>query len=387
MRLNDLNCIIIIVILILCRLVCRYNLFNKEKSEGMALKKIKKYITMALAGVMILSFAGCNMIERTPESIQKTVLAKVGSKKITKADIDLAIKPYLEQYKQQYGEDFENKDELKDTLKNLRKQQLEGLVDQEVLLQNKEALDVNPSDDEVQTQVDERIKYYKDQLGSDDKYQQFITSYGYNDDTFEAFWKTQVVVGMVVDKIVADVEVTDDDIQSYYNDNQATYTTKAGADVTHLLFAPAKDANGNAVEGGDAEAKAKADAAKVKADAGTSLKDLSTSEEFKTAGKFTSQYQELGRVPFEDSKMAKEFEDAFKVLPANKVSDVVKTQFGYHLIVNTNIYPNDVVAPLDDKLKETVKGTVTDQKKQDAYKDKVQELKDKMKVKLYEDKL
>ncbi|MDS0525306.1 peptidylprolyl isomerase [Clostridium sp. SHJSY1] len=351
------------------------------------MKKIKKYVTMALAGVMILSFAGCNMIEKTPEAIQKTVLAKVGDKKITKADVDKLIKPYLEQYKQQYGEDFETKEELKDTLKQLRTQQLEGLVDQEVLLQNKEALEVNPDDEEVQTQVDERIKYYKDALGSDEQYEQFIESYGFDDESFQEYWKTQVVVGMIVNKIVEDVQVSDEDIQKYYDDNKDTYTKKAGADVTHLLFQPAKDANGNAVEGGDDAAKAKAEAAKAKAAAGTSLKDLSNSDEFKSGDKFTSKFEELGRVSFENSGMVKEFEDAFKKLPANQVSDVVKTEFGYHVIVNTNVYPNDEVTPLDDALKEQIKSTALQEKQQTAYKDKVQELKDKMKVKLYEDKL
>ncbi|WP_185966839.1 SurA N-terminal domain-containing protein, partial [Clostridium sp. HBUAS56017] len=303
------------------------------------MREIRKYVTMALAGVMILSFAGCSMIERTPESIQKTVLAKVGNKKITRADVDLALKPYLEQYKKQYGEDFENKEELKEPLKNMRKQQLEGLVDQEVLLQNKEALDVNPSDEEIQAQVDDRIKYFKDSTGSDDKYEEFVKSYGYDVDSFEKFLKTQAVVSMVVDKIVEGVEVTDEDVENNYNENKSTYTTKAGADVTHLLFAPAKDAKGNVVEGADAAAKTKADAARAKAVSGTSLKDLSTSAEFKDSAK----YEELGRVSFVDSGMVKEFEDAFKVLPANQVSEVVKTQFGYHIIVNTKVYPNDEV--------------------------------------------
>ncbi|MBD7910965.1 MULTISPECIES: SurA N-terminal domain-containing protein [Clostridium] len=347
------------------------------------MKKIKKYIIMALAGVMVLSFAGCNMIERTPESIQKTVLAKVGDKKITKGDVDKALKQYLDQYKQQYGEDFEKKDELKEQLKNMRKQYLESLVDQEVLLKNKEALGVEIDDEEIQKEVDQQIDSFKKQIGSDDKYEEYLKSIGYDSDSIVEELKKQLVSQKIVNKIVEGVEVTDEDVENNYNDNKSTYTTKAGADVTHLLFAPAKDANGNAVEGGDAAAKAKADAARAKAVSGTSLKDLSTSAEFKDSSK----YEELGRVSFENSGMVKEFEDAFKVLPANQVSEVVKTQFGYHIIVNTKVYPNDEVKPLDDTLKGTIKSQLLQQKQQDAYKDKVQELKDNMKVKLYEDKL
>jgi foldase protein PrsA len=326
-------------------------------------------VTIVVAGVMIVSFAGCSLVE------------------ITKGDVDLAIKPYLEQYKEQYGSDFESKEELKEELKNLRKKQLDGLVDQEVLLQSKKELDVNPSDEEIQTQVDDRVKYYKNLAGSDEQYEKMVDLYGYNSDSFQEYLKIQVVVGMLVQKITDDVQVVDEDIQSYYEHNIDKYTKKAGANVTHLLFQPTKDANGNIVAGSDEVARAKADAAKVKAAAGTSLKDLSNSEEFKSGDKFISRYEDLGRLPFESSGMVKEFEVAFKKLQANQVSDVVKTDFGYHIIVNTNVYPNDEVITLDDNLKEIIKADALQQKQFDIYKEKVEELKGNIKIKLYEDKL
>ena len=63
------------------------------------MRNIKKIVSIALAGITVFSFAGCNMIERTEESKQKTVYAKVGKKKITKGDVDKALKTYLDQYK------------------------------------------------------------------------------------------------------------------------------------------------------------------------------------------------------------------------------------------------------------------------------------------------
>ena len=65
------------------------------------MKKVKTYISIALIGAMALSFTGCNMIKRTAASIGKTVLAEVGDKKITRADVDAELKTTLSQYKEQ----------------------------------------------------------------------------------------------------------------------------------------------------------------------------------------------------------------------------------------------------------------------------------------------
>lgn len=347
------------------------------------MKKIKKLVTIAVLATMAASFTGCNMIERTEESKEKTVLAKVGKTKITRGDVDEALKTYLDYYKEQYGDDFESNESLKSTLQSLRTQQLEGLVDQEVLMQSKDQFGVNPTDEEIQTEVDSRIDYYKQATGSEEAYESFISSYGYNDDSFQEYLKEQVVLGMVVDAMIADVEVTDEDIESYYNENISNYTTKAGADVTHILVQPETDSSGNEVEGADEAAKAKAEEIRQKALAGESLKDIANSDEFKDSCK----YEDLGRVSFENSGMVKEFEDAFKVLPAGQVSDVVKTSFGYHVIVNTAVYPEDQVQPLDDSLKEEIKNKVLYNKQESAYETKLQELKENLKVKVYENRI
>lgn len=347
------------------------------------MKKIKNLVSIALTGMMVFSFAGCSMIERTEESKQKTVLAKVGNKKITKADVDGALKTYLDYYKQNYGDDFESNESIKANLKSLRTKQLEGLVDQEVLLQSKDKLGVNPSDEEIQSEVDERVTYYREALGSDESYESFIEQYGYNDESFKEYLKTQAILTMVVDAMTADAEVTDEDIEKGYNDNIDKYTTKAGADVTHILVSVEKDSDGNVVEGSEEKAKAEAEKIRQRALAGQSLEDISKSDEFKDSCK----YEDLGRVSFENSGMVQEFEDAFKVLPAGKVSDVVKTSFGYHVIVNTAVYPEDKVEPLNDELKGKIKNDLLYNKQESAYNDKIEELKKDIKIKIYENRI
>lgn len=347
------------------------------------MKKIKKYVSMVLAGTMIFALAGCSMIERTEESKGKTVLAKVGNTKITRADVDERLNVYLDQYKQQYGDNFESNESLKESLKSLRTQQLDAMIDEEVLNQSREDFGVNPTDEEIQEKVDERVNYFKEIAGSDEQYVSFLKSYGYTEESFVENLKKQALLGMVVDAMVAGVEVTDEDVETYYNENIDNYTKKPGAHVTHLLFQPEKDDNGNVVQGGEEVALALAEQARQEALAGKSLKEISESSEF--SGK--SKYEDLNYVTFEDSGMVQEFEDAFKVLPVNQVSEIVKTNYGYHIIVNTEVKNEEQVEPLDENLKETIRANLLTKKQEEAYEKKLEEAKEKIKVKKYENRL
>jgi len=54
----------------------------------MELKKIKKLITAALLATFMISASACGMIEKTPEAIAKSAVAKVNGVKITRAELD-----------------------------------------------------------------------------------------------------------------------------------------------------------------------------------------------------------------------------------------------------------------------------------------------------------
>lgn len=331
---------------------------------------IKKYMSVALAGVMALSIAGCNIIERTPESIGKTVLAKVDGDKITKADLDEEMKAVLEQYKSYYGDDYESNDSLKDTLKEARQNYLNYLIEEKVLLKAADELGVTPSDDDIDTFVQEQMDKYKKYNNDDeDQFEEYLDSIGFTVDSFKEYLKKQCIVQAAIDKWVEDVDATDDEIETYYNDNIDSYKEKPGAYVTHILFT-----------GDNAEANAKK--AQEYAKDGKSLEDISKMDEFKDV----CSYEDLGHKNFENSGLVTEFENAFKALPAGQVSDPVQTSYGWHIIYNTKVNTEEKTPTLDE-VKDEVKEKVLSTKKQDEYNNKMEEYKEKYKTKTYEDKL
>ena len=56
------------------------------------MRSIKRIVLAAVVATMAFSMAGCKLIQKTPEAIQNTVLAKVGSEKITLGDVDAELK-------------------------------------------------------------------------------------------------------------------------------------------------------------------------------------------------------------------------------------------------------------------------------------------------------
>jgi len=70
-------------------------------------KNIKKVVAVAMTAMMALTAVGCNMIQKTPEAINKSVVAVVGSEKITYGDLDKELEYLKEQLKERLSENLE----------------------------------------------------------------------------------------------------------------------------------------------------------------------------------------------------------------------------------------------------------------------------------------
>ena len=332
------------------------------------MKKIKKIIATIAILTIAVSAMGCKMIEKTPEAIQKTVLATVGSEKITKGDLDKLLSQYDAQLKQQYGDDYATNDKVKDQIKQLKQKQLDSLVTEKILLQKATELNLKPSDDDINKKIDEQINQIKTQYPGEGQYESVLQQNNVTEDQLKESMKTSIIATAVQEDILKDVAVTDDEVQTYYDENkESKYTVGAGATAAHILVADEETAK---------SLKAKLDAG---ADFATLAKENSTDPGSKDKG------GSYGFMPYNSTKFVAEFMDAFKTLKEGEVSAPVKSQFGYHLIKATGIKGAEVT-PLD-KAKEEIKATLLKEKQGTAFTSKVEEWKTELKVKTYEDKL
>jgi peptidyl-prolyl cis-trans isomerase C len=124
--------------------------------------------------------------------------------------------------------------------------------------------------------------------------------------------------------VLKDIVITEEEIKKHYQENEKTYIYPAQAKARHILIKVAP----NAPEEEKKKAKEKAEGL---------LKKVKDGEDFaKLAGEFSEDQAtqkkggDLGY--FSKGRMVKPFEDAAFALKPGQVSEIVESQFGFHII-------------------------------------------------------
>ncbi|MBA5604050.1 SurA N-terminal domain-containing protein [Duganella sp. FT3S] len=142
------------------------------------------------------------------------------------------------------------------------------------------------------------------------------------------------------DAVMSQVSVSDADISAYYGQNQQRYTTPETRRASHILVAVKKDAS--AADKAAAKAKAEAILAEVRKAPGDFAKIAKAKSEDPGSA---AQGGDLDVI--EKGTMTKPVEDAIYKLKQGEISDLVQSEFGYHILTVTALKPA-TVKPLDE---------------------------------------
>ncbi|OOM77303.1 foldase protein PrsA [Clostridium puniceum] len=184
------------------------------------MKRLKKIIVAISILIITVLTIRCNIIEKTPEVMQKTVIATVGKEKITKEDFDKEISKYDAQLKKQFGDDYETNDEVKDELKQMKEKRLDDMINGKILLIKATQLNIKPSDDDINKQIDQQMKQINARYAQKEQFESALQQSGMTEDTLKESMKTQIITNVIQNYMVKDVTVTDDEVQVYYNENK-----------------------------------------------------------------------------------------------------------------------------------------------------------------------
>ncbi|WP_300386404.1 peptidylprolyl isomerase [Clostridium sp.] len=323
--------------------------------------KIKKILAAGALSIFAFSAVGCNMIEKTPEAIKNTVLAKVSGEKITKGEVDEIADPYL----LQYGEDYATNTELADTVKQTKIQALNLLVEEKMMNLKAEELGVVPNQEEIDAEVNKYLEGMKTNYGGEEGLnaaleQAGLKLEGYTESLIKSI-KSQLTRNNVIEDLFKDIATEDEEIKTYFDENKESFVTGT---VSHILItdeAKAKEIRERATAGEDFAELAK----EYSEDPGT-----------KEAG------GSLGTVAYNSTKYMAEFMDGVRATKNNEISEPVKSSYGYHIIKVTDYKEENL-----ESSKESIKTTLENQKKNDLYNEKIEQWKKDYNVKTYEDKL
>ncbi|RYG21319.1 MAG: peptidylprolyl isomerase, partial [Burkholderiales bacterium] len=130
----------------------------------------------------------------------------------------------------------------------------------------------------------------------------------------------------------AQVTVSDADIKSYYDQNAKRYTTEEQRRASHILITAPKDAP--AKDRAAAKAKAEALLAQLRKNPADFAKLAKENSQDPGSAERGGDLDFFGK-----GMMVKQFEDTAYKLQKGQISDVVESEFGYHIIQVTDIKP------------------------------------------------
>ncbi|GIN71933.1 foldase protein PrsA [Bacillus sp. J14TS2] len=277
--------------------------------------------------VIVLIILGAAVIFTTA-FVKRDIVANVGDAKITKDEL-------YEQLVDNYGE-----------------QTLDGMINDEIVKMEAKKEKVSISDDEINQEMDK----YVEQSGGEEAFNSALQQQGLTKKDLEK----DIVSFLSIQKILEPrIDISDDEIKEYFEDNKASFDQEEQVEASHILVDDEKTAK---------EVKQKIDDGE---DFAELAKEYSTDESNAESG------GELGF--FGKGKMVKEFEDKAFSMKVDEISDPVKTEHGYHIIKVTD-KKDAKEAKLEDH-KEEVKDALFEQKLQTEYQTWLNEKKEDYKIK------
>ncbi|MGD8676306.1 MAG: peptidylprolyl isomerase [Desulfobacterales bacterium] len=219
----------------------------------------------------------------------------------------------------------------------LRNEILDSLIDQELLYQDSQKQHMQVDNKAVDEKYDEIKKRFKTE-------QEFKDAIAKMDVT-EAEIRSQLKKGLAIDellktKVVKDIQVTEEEAKKYYDEHTDQFKQAEQVKASHILIQVAPDANDEK----KTEAKKKITVVQERLEKG---EDFAAVAKESSEGPSKSRGGDLGF--FQRGQMDKSFEEAAFALEPGKVSDVVETRFGYHIIKVDEKKPATTLAFSDEK--------------------------------------
>ena len=300
---------------------------------------MKKIFTLILCLMMTVSLIGC--------SSENKIVATVNGQDITLGNYEklLALnKSSMESY---YGSDIwsqeiEDGKTYEDMIKDMV---LETMIGSEVIYQQAEKDKVLPTDEQVQEQIDS----FNESIKDDTDYQKELKNMGINEKFLKFQFARDLANTNLQAKFEEDTKISEDEMKKYYEENKDDFYTDT-VTASHILIKTIDDDGNELSEAKKKEAKKTAEEALAKVKAG---EDFATVAKEYSEDSSASSGGELGT--FGRGKMVTEFENAAFAMKAGEISDIVETEYGYHIIkVTDRVDKQETYDDVKDKIKSTL---------------------------------
>jgi peptidyl-prolyl cis-trans isomerase D len=351
-------------------------------------------------------------------------VATVNKEPITYEDFQKTYERVVEQYRTQLGGNLPKG--LIESL-GLDKQVLDQLIQRELLRQGAQKMGILVSDLEVKQAVEKMEAFRTNDIFNVEQYKSILTSSGMTPTSFEGSMRADLVTTKVVDQLMRfakvtpmeinenfnyeneeikleyvvfksidfneKISVTEEDLAAYFEENQNNYMTDPQIKLDFLAF-PFDSDEKPTISDGELEAYYRQNLNRYSSPEQRSARHILLktaegesedvlSEKYQRAeevldmarsgedfAELAMQFSEGPTGPkggdlgtFSRGRMVKSFEDAVFSLSEGEISDVVETQFGFHIIKLEKIEPARTKTL--DEVKDSIVATLQKQKSKD----------------------
>ncbi len=298
---------------------------------------------------------------KTTQGQEAQVVAEVNGTKITLQEVEQALDRQLKNGRSQL------KDEQ---LHALRSQLLGRLIERELFYQAAAGKELIPSDEVAE----EFITQFKKRFPDDSQFQEMLKNNQITEKEFRlGFKKDMAVKNYITSDVLKSIVVVDSELKKDYDENPDKYAMPEQVRARHILFKVAEGADDKKV----AEAKKKAEA--VLAEAKKEGADFDALAKKHSEGPTKARGGDLGY--FTKNQMVPPFADAAFSTPKGKVTGLVRTMFGFH-IIKVEDKKDAGVQPFEE-VKERVRQQLLGGKQQAAFASHLKKLKEKAKIIVY----
>lgn len=313
---------------------------------------MKKVMALVLSFVLGISMIGCS----------DKAVATVNGEKIPAKYFETYVNWTKLVYESNYGytssvwktemedtassSDSKSKSDEKQTYWDAFKSQILVSMEQsEVVYQKAKEVKVTPTDKEVQEQVDT----FNETVNSNDSTKEQAKKAGINDEFLKYILTRELAYSAYKEYYNKNTKVDESTLKKEYEKNKESYDTVT---ASHILISTKDDSGNELSDKEKAAAKQKAEEVLQKAKSGEDFAELA--KEYSDDSANASSGGNLG--DFTAGEMVEEFSNAAFALDKNEISDIVETQYGYHIIKVTD------KATTFNKAKDRVKSAVLSEK-------------------------
>ncbi|MEW6441223.1 MAG: peptidylprolyl isomerase [bacterium] len=291
-------------------------------------------------------------------------VAKVNGVGIAQEEFDRSWKAFLQHKGMAPGQGQDQGEQVK----AMRKVVLDGLIGQELLWQEAKDKKVKADDQTVSAELDK----VRGQFASPEEFAGMLKENGLTEEGLKLFMVRQLTIQNLVNQQIAKgLAPTEQEVHDFYASNADSFKTPERVHARHILV----KVDANADQAARDAARKKIDGLRQQLLGGADFAELARNNSDCPSKERGGDLGMMTR-----GQTVKPFEDAAFALEPGKISEVVETQFGYHVI---RVEERQAASTATEKeMTEKIKGFLKNQKTNQAVMEHVKVLREKAKVEI-----